>query len=97
MLFQKEEKWTSFAYDLIAKLKDRYLIGGEILTKIGQTHHFILALITRGRIMIHNSNTRYEKKYQDWQYVGQREFFFREKAINTATCRTFTKIYYLRQ
>jgi hypothetical protein len=41
-----------------------------------------------------NPITDYEKDFREWEYFGQREFFFGGKVFNQIICRTFTKYYY---
>jgi hypothetical protein len=82
---------------MIMHLKTRYLYPGEVITEAKRHNDLIVALIVRGRVRVANAITQYEKKYTEWQYVGQTEFFLGGMTINRAVCKTHTKICYYEQ
>lgn len=51
-------------------------------------------MVQRGKVTAFNDIINYKKDYRDWEFFGQKEFFFEGITLSNVICRSFTKIYY---
>ena len=80
-------------------MKSKYLVRGETINSEGlsRDEDIMLAFINRGVVSIESGIDFNERYFKEWEYLGQREFFFGGKVVRPAKVKTFTRInYFLR-